>query len=398
MWRTTVIAITGSVGKTTAKDCLATILASRAPTHRTLRSQNTLPGVPRTLLGIRPWHRYAVVEIGTDGFGHIRRGARLVRPDVAVLLGVARTHTKAFRSLEATAAEKSDLLRYVPKSGTAILNADDPYVREMGNVCRGRVVFFGSGSECDVAVERSSSVWPERLTLTVRAGDARAELTTKLVGTHWTGSVLAAVAAALACGFSLEEASSALRTMAPTTARMQPVRLPNGAIVIRDEHIAAPDSVDAMFEVLREARAGRRILVISDLSDSKARPKRRQQDLGRFAAEHCGFALFVSDSGHHAVRAAIAAGMDPAQCRHVLDPLTAAELLREELRAGDLVFLKGRMSDHLSRVLFAQFGEIGCWVETCGLRYLCDVCPKLEPSFELEATLESAARSVAEGS
>jgi UDP-N-acetylmuramoyl-tripeptide--D-alanyl-D-alanine ligase len=398
MWRTTVVAITGSVGKTTAKDCLANILASRAPTHRTLRSQNTLVGVPRTLLGIRPWHRYAVVEIGTDGFGHIRRGARLVRPDVAVLLGVARTHTMVFRSLDATAAEKSDLLRFVPRSGAAILNADDPYIREMGNLCRGRVVFFGSGPDCDVAVERSSSVWPERLTLAVRAGNARGEVTTKLVGTHWTGSVLAAVAAALTCGLSFEEASSALRTMVPPTARMQPVRLPNGAIVIRDEHTAAPDSVEAMLAVLREAKAGRRILVISDLSDSKAKPKRRQQDLGRIAAEHCGFALFISDAGHHAVRAAIAAGMDPTRCRQVLDPRTAAELLRDELRASDLVFLKGRMSDHLSRLLFAQFGEIGCWVETCGLRYLCDVCPKLEPSFELEATLESAARSVAEGS
>ena len=98
MFRTTVVAITGSVGKTTAKECLAAVLAARGPTLKTLDNQNDGPGVPRTLLRLRPWHRFAVIEVGTATPGLVRRSARLVGPHVAIVLNVAHTHTDAYPS------------------------------------------------------------------------------------------------------------------------------------------------------------------------------------------------------------------------------------------------------------------------------------------------------------
>jgi UDP-N-acetylmuramoyl-tripeptide--D-alanyl-D-alanine ligase len=138
LFRTTFIAITGSVGKTTAKECMAAILSTQFRTVLTLNNQNVHYGVPLTMLRVRPWHRFAVIEMGTDGPGLIKRSARLVRPHVAIILTVAKSHTKVFSSLEQIAAEKSSLLDVLLPSRLAILNADDSRVGRMasGRRCR----------------------------------------------------------------------------------------------------------------------------------------------------------------------------------------------------------------------------------------------------------------------
>ena len=131
MLRTTVIAITGSTGKTTAKECLAAVLQRHGRTLKTFRNQNDQLGVPRTILAMRPWHRFAVVEVATGKPGDIRRSARVLKPDIAIILGVGRTHTDKFRTLDDTAAEKSALLDYLPRRGAVILNGDDQRVSAM---------------------------------------------------------------------------------------------------------------------------------------------------------------------------------------------------------------------------------------------------------------------------
>jgi UDP-N-acetylmuramoyl-tripeptide--D-alanyl-D-alanine ligase len=387
MFRTTVIAITGSVGKTTAKECLAAVLATRGATLKTLDNQNDGPGVPRTLLRLRPWHRFAVIEVGTATPGLIARSARLVKPDLAIVLNVAHTHTDAFASLDATAAEKAALVGRLARRGIAILSGDDDRVRAMAERCRGRVVWFGQKPDSDVVAEDVRSGWPERLRFVVRAGRDRVLVRTQLVGAHWVNSALATLAAARACGVPPAEAAAALAGVAPFTARMQPVALPGGAVVIRDEETGSPDSLRAMLAVLREARAGRRVLVWSDLSDSKAKPRKRQRDMGLVAAELADAAIFVGEHAHHAVRAAVGAGMDPAACHAAATVADAARRMGDELREGDLVFLKGRATDHLSRIVFAQLGPIGCWRRRCQVRSVCDLCWALRPGFDLERAL-----------
>ena len=169
--------------------------------------------------------------------------------------------------------------------------------------------------------------------------------------------------------------------------RMQPVVLPGGAIIMRDEENGSPDTLDAMLQVLRNARAKRRGLIFSDQSDSRESPRRRLKTIGQLAAELCDLAVFVGAHAHHATRAAIDAGMQPACCREFATLREAAQWLKVSLAPGDLVFLKGRGTDHLSRILFAQFGNIGCWKASCGITRLCDVCDQLEPDFDLGAAL-----------
>jgi UDP-N-acetylmuramoyl-tripeptide--D-alanyl-D-alanine ligase len=317
----------------------------------------------------------------------MRRLARMVRPDVAIVLRVARTHTNNFRTLEATAAEKAQLLTLLSRRGTAILNADDERVRSMADECRGRVLFFGQTGECHFRAEEASSVWPERLSFTVRSGDELTPVRTLLVGTHWVGSVLAALAASAACGVPVAAAAEGIGSVPPFTARMQPVVLPSGAVVVRDEETGSPDTLEAMLKVLRESRAERRILVFSDVSDSGARQRKRQREIGASAAGLVDLAIFTSSHGHHAVRGAVEAGMDPAHCHNIPSLAKVADFLKTELREGDLVFVRGRSTDHLSRVVLAQYGSIGCWTSSCRIRRVCDLCTLLQPEFDLAQAL-----------
>ncbi len=389
MVRTTVIAITGSVGKTTAKECLAAVLAPHGRTVKTAQNQNDRYGVPRTIWAMRPWHRFAVVEVGSSGPGTIRGLARLLRPDVAIILCVARTHTKEFGTLAATAAEKAELLTCLPKGGLAILNADDPHVRPMADRCTAPVRYFGESVQADYRAESVESRWPGRLRLVLCTQGSEQAVHTQLVGTHWLSSVLAAIAAAHVCGVRIDQAARRIGDVPPFMGRMQAVALPNGAIFMRDEENGSPDTLRAMFKVLRESQAPRRGLVFSDVSDSKLKPRKRLRNIARAAAEHCDFAVFVGAHGRRAAEAAVAAGMDPASVHNFVDIKRAAERLKHLLREGDLVFLKGRATDHLTRILFAQFGPIGCWKTNCRIRRPCDVCQQLKPAFSLRAALQT---------
>jgi UDP-N-acetylmuramoyl-tripeptide--D-alanyl-D-alanine ligase len=198
---------------------------------------------------------------------------------------------------------------------------------------------------------------------------------------------LAALTAAKHCGVSLQDGSEAVSTVKPFPGRMEPVTLQNGVTVIRDEYNGTEETFLSMLKVMKESQAARSILVISDISDFKGNSRVRQRAIGKLAAEHADVALFLSKSSHHAVKSAIQNGMAPENCHSAVISPQGADLLAALLKPGDLVFLKGRTTDHVTRVLFAQFGEIGCWKDKCSITRVCDVCKQLRPGFDLEKAL-----------
>ncbi len=388
VWRrllvnSTVIGITGSVGKSTTMELLYAILSTQAATVSTVLNQNDRAGVARTLLRARPGTRFVIVEYGTSGPGAIARVGRLVKPDIGVVLSIARTHTRSFNTLDDTAAEKAEIFNHMARGATALVNADDPYVCEMAKDFPGEVLSFGSNAGCDIQHSDAASIWPKRLGIRVKSGGQEAFVQTQLVGTHWASSIAAAISIARICGVSLEDSAKAIAQVSPFMARMQPVRLPNGAIVIRDEYNGSQDTFEKMIDVLKQAQAERLVLIISDVTDRKGTSRKRQVEIGRVAAELAHMAIFCGDHGHHAKKAAIKAGMDPEHCHHVMGLRATSELMKKHLRAGDLVFLKGRTTDHLSRLVFAQYGEFACWNENCRFTITCDVCAELRAQFDL---------------
>lgn len=378
LFRTTFIAVTGSLGKTTAKECLAAILASSDSTFRSYRNQNSPASVVLNLLRIRPWHRFAVLEVASAAPGSMRRSARLVTPDVAIVLPVLRTHTSTFGSLKEHAAEKRVLLDYLRPGGSALLFADDPQVRDMAAGLPRRVVLFGTMPGCDIRAEEVSSPWPRRLAFTVRSDVSVQAVTTRLAGVHWLPSALAALAAANLLGMDLTRAAEALSKVDPFTARHQPVRVPSGAVVLRDDYSASIDTVEPSLRILREASADRRLLAITDMSDFGVN---RRQRLKRLAAAAPGAAevlVIVGEEAEYGRRRAIDAGLPEGNVHAFAAIREAAGFLRQELRPGDLMLLKGRTTDHAARILFAQVGPVGCWKEFCPKRMPCDICWELD--------------------
>ncbi len=150
-----VVAVTGSSGKTTSRECLAAILRRRGPTLATTGNRNASCRLSKTLLQLRSSHRYAVIEIGIDAPGQMRRWAGAVRPDIAVVHTVNLTHREALPTLEITAREKARVLDALRPGGVAVLNGEDPYVRAMSSPRVSRTVFFG---DCDGSIARAADV------------------------------------------------------------------------------------------------------------------------------------------------------------------------------------------------------------------------------------------------
>jgi UDP-N-acetylmuramoyl-tripeptide--D-alanyl-D-alanine ligase len=377
MYKTTFVVVSGSVGKTTAKEMIAAVLSGRGRTYRSIANQNSGVLLPLNVLRVRPWHQFAVIEISTSVKGVMPRSARLLRPDIAIMLAVRRTHTDAYPTLDECAAEKAQLFDFLSERGIGLLNGDDERVARMAERVPGRVRFFGSSPESYVWARNVSSAWPDRLSFEAYSADESVPVSTQLVGKHWLPSVLATLAVGRCAGISLSAAAAVINRLEPFRGRMQPVRLPNSAVVLRDDYQSSIDVANAAFAALGEARASRRLLVMTDMSDFDKRTQYRLKHIAAAAAGAADMAVFIGSKSGYGARRAVETGMSPADV-FAFDTLQgAADFLKDELRAGDLMLLKGRVSDHVARLFFHQFGTVECWKKTCSKTMLCDECWEL---------------------
>jgi UDP-N-acetylmuramoyl-tripeptide--D-alanyl-D-alanine ligase len=388
LFRTIFIAVTGSLGKTAAKDLLGAMLATAGPTVKTPGNRNARVGIPRTILMVRPWHRFAVLETGTDRPGGLVRASLLVRPNVVLILKVDRTHNSAFKTLDRTALEKRQILRFMRRTGVAVLNADDDRVAAMADYAPAQVVWFGDKEGLHVSVEKAESRWPETLRVKLRVGDKSVEAPTRLVGVHWRHSLAGALAAAIACGVPPQQAAAAASAVEPYPGRMQPAGLPGGALVLRDDFNGSIASLGAALEVLRHARARRRILVISDCADFRRRPRERMKYYARVSKESADAVVFVGERAGCGVESARKLGMSEDEAHGFVRWQDAAQFLRSHLGAGDLVLLRGQGLHHLARLYFAMTGTVGCHKAHCSRTEICDHCPEL--LFRLSSGEENA--------
>ncbi len=378
MFRTTFIAVTGSLGKTSCKDAISAVLASRFPTVSTTGSANHFGGITKTVLRVRPWTRYAVVEVGIVKPGQMKRFARALKPDIAVWISVARTHTMNFKSLETTAREKSMLVEGIRSAGVAILNDDNPHIAAYQPPASIRAIYFGTTSRSAYSATGIDGKWPELLSFTLTgSGEYPVRVSTRFLGSHWIGSLLPAFIVGREAGISVADAAAALAGCEPMQRRMSPVGLSNGATIIRDEVNGSVDSLGAALAVFEEARAERKIIVFTDVSDSSQKPRIRVRNVGRAAARIADGAMFLGEHAEYGARAALAGGLSPGQVWSFVNIGDGAKCLKRELRPGDLVLLRGRRVDHLQRVFLSLTQDVSCWRNRCNKRIDCMSCSLL---------------------
>ncbi|MEW5788488.1 MAG: UDP-N-acetylmuramoyl-tripeptide--D-alanyl-D-alanine ligase [Pseudomonadota bacterium] len=270
------VAITGSNGKTTVKEMVAAILALEAGEETVLATRGNLNndiGMPLTLLGLTPEHRYGVIEMGMNHPGELAYLSNLARPDVALVNNALRAHLEGLGSLEAVARAKGEIYGGLPADGTAIINADDPHAGLWQSMNAGRnVLSFGFGRHADVAVQSLDDTlvnWqlgnPEA-NLRLRTPRGLIETTLGVPGRHNLANAAAATACALALGAGPEAIARGLAHFGGVKGRLQAHPCILGASLIDDTYNANPDSVLAAIQVLAE-KPGTRILVLGDMGE-----------------------------------------------------------------------------------------------------------------------------------
>lgn len=331
-----VVAITGSMGKTTTKDLLTHLVP--APVVATRRSMNNELGVPLTALEVDEHTATLVLEMGADHEGDLTYLTGLVPPDVAVVLAVGRAHLGVFGSVAAIARAKAELVQALGPDGTAVLNADDPLVAEMAPLAPRRV-FFGRGQE--VRAEGIALDGRSRASFTLYLPDGAASVKLGLVGAHHVGNALAAAAAAHVLGVGVDAIAAGLSEHGPDSPhRMDVTQRADGITVIDDAYNANPASMAAALRTLAHLSRGRRsVAVLGPMLELGPQEVELHREVGQLARELGIDAVYTLGelSAHIAVP-----GLDVTQCAD-LSELRAAL----ELRAGDVVLFKASNGSHL---------------------------------------------------
>jgi UDP-N-acetylmuramoyl-tripeptide--D-alanyl-D-alanine ligase len=327
-----VVGITGSSGKTSTKDLLASVLATAGETVAPVNSLNGEIGVPLTVCRITPTTRFLVAEMGARGIGHIAYLTRIAPPQVAIVLNVGTAHVGEFGSRANIAVAKGELPESLPTEGLAILNADDPIVAGMRSRTAARVQLVGRSPEADVrAVDVTlSELGRPSFTLVTPEGERR--VTLSLSGAHHVGNALAVAAACLELGLDLDAVVAGLDAARPVSRwRMEVTERADGVVVVNDAYNANPDSMRAALDALAAIDTpGRRWAVLGEMLELGADS----------AAEHAGVGAYAAGLGvDHVV--AVGEGARAIEAPEwVPDTDAAYDLLVERLRPGDVVLLK----------------------------------------------------------
>ena len=343
-----VIAVTGSVGKTSTKEAIAQVLARRGQVLKSEGNLNNEIGLPLTLLQLRPEHRWAAVEMGMYAPGEIARLVEIARPAVGVVTNVGPVHLERLGSIEAISRAKAELPQGLPADGVAILNGDDDRVRAMAEATRARVITFGLGAGCDLRATGVESHGLAGLEASFHHGGRVHRVRLPWVGRHNVYVALAAAAVGLAEGLVWEEIAAGLAE-AGTLGRMTVLAGYAGSTILGDTYNACPASVLADLDLLAELN-GRHLALLGDMLELGAYEEEGHRQVGRRAAEVLDVLATV---GPRASRIA----EEARRCNPRLavrawhDREEAAAWLRSQLAAGDYVLVKGSRGMALEQVV-----------------------------------------------
>ncbi len=348
-------AVTGSNGKTTTKELVASILSMRGPTLKTHGNLNNEIGVPLTLFGLNRTHVAAVIEMGMNHLGEIARLTDIARPDAGLITIVQPAHLEGVGSIEGVAKAKAELFHGLGRDSIAVVNLDDHRIARQASSVSAKKLTWGRAVEADV---RLISVEPQgRDGLSLRIGYGGKEYSTALhlVGEHNAMNATGAFALALALGYSPEECVRGLEAAQAHARRLQILDAPNGVTVIDDCYNANPASMNAALRTVQElASDGRAVAVLGDMLELGSAETHEHTQLGIAASDHVALlALFGPRTKHAHVQAVKKLG---AKAKHFEDVGELVAWLRQELLPNDYVLVKGSRGMRLERVVEALTG------------------------------------------
>lgn len=337
-----VVAITGSVGKTTTKEFTAELLSKK---FRVLKSEgnfNNHLGLALSLLGIEPHHEVAVLEMAMSGQGEIRALTEIAPPDVAVITNINPAHLEFLKSLDNIAAAKREILEGIKTGGTAVLNNDDPYVAKIGREWSGRKIMFGFSDGCDIQARNIQRRGYDGFRFHLRYGSQTHRVRFAFLAEGHLYNLLAAVGAASAFSIPFESIEKAIQDLRPFPKRGILFRLDKDIVLIDDSYNSNPKALETALRSFAELPARRKVAVLGDMLELGEAEIRFHEEAGRFVVQN-GWNILVTIGrlGRRMAAAALAVGMRPDRVFSFMTSDEAADKIFSLLDEGDLILVKG---------------------------------------------------------
>ncbi|MEW6380420.1 MAG: UDP-N-acetylmuramoyl-tripeptide--D-alanyl-D-alanine ligase [bacterium] len=336
------VAITGSNGKTTTKEMIASIMTCKGKVLKTEGNRNNLIGLPLTLCGLSDEVKAVVLELGMNAFGEIRSLTRICQPDVGLITNIGPAHIEFFGSLEKISQAKGELYDEMKPEAVAVINLDDPYCLKLASR-RSRIITFGLREGADL---RGENIRQEetKTSFVLRTGAEKVDITIPLVGRVNVYNALAAAAAARALRIPLSHIRRGLEQVTLPPMRMMRLSGPNGSIILNDAYNANPASMCSAIDTLIQSKKGegRAILVLGDMLELGPDAERFHRQVGRLVAHNSIDFLFTfGPLAHWIAEEALASGMDKNCIFPDLNHNQIAETLKTLLAPGDRILIKG---------------------------------------------------------
>ena len=355
-----VVAVTGSNGKTTTKNLMRAIFERQGPTVAPQGSFNNHVGAPISMLGITFDTRYLLVEMGASGSREIARLVSIARPDIGIVLKVGMAHAGEFGGIDAVQRAKSEMVTDLDPAAVAILNADDGRVVQMAELTPASVRWFGLSESADVRAEDIEST-ATGTAFTLVVGDVRYPVLLRILGEHHVSNALAALTAARELGVDLNEAITAIEAVPRAERwRMELLTPASGAIVINDAYNASPDSMAAALKTLAQIRGpqDRTVAVLGEMAELGEYSDEEHDRIGRLVVRlNIQKLVVVGHGARHIHNAAGLEGSWDGETVLVDTREEAYDLLRDELGEGDIVLVKSSKSAGL-RFLGDRLGDV----------------------------------------
>ncbi|HEX2912619.1 MAG TPA: UDP-N-acetylmuramoyl-tripeptide--D-alanyl-D-alanine ligase [Chloroflexia bacterium] len=347
-----VTGITGSVGKTTTKELTANVLAERFRVFKSPKSYNNEYSLMPLILEIQPEHQQAVLEMGCGWeLGELRRLCGAAQPHIGVILGVSESHLERMGSIENIARSKAELIESLPPEGWAVLNGDDFRVRAMSGQTRAQVFFYGSDPDFDLWADQVESFGLEGISFRVHYKGESRKLRLPAPGKHNIQNALAASAVGLLCGLSWQEIEAGLQN---PSGQVRLLTLPgcNSSTILDDAYNASAVSTLAALDVLADTLvAGRRLALLGDMLELGSYSEEAHRLVGRRAAQVVDYLVVTGELSELTASEANRNGLNEQSIIRAETKVEAAEWLKQNLAAGDLLLVKASRGIALEEVI-----------------------------------------------
>lgn len=371
-----VIAITGSVGKTTTKEAVCMVVKRTSRTWYSELNYNNEIGVPLTVLGLGPssspfvwffnllkglWLTFGirvkdypeklVLEMAADKPGDIEYLADFIKPQVAIVTNVSPVHAEFFGDIEFTAREKEQLIKALDKDGVAILNVDDKRVKKMGESLKGDLIYYGLGDEAQVKASKIETGIEGTSFIFDYEGKREKVLLPHLIGEHFAYAALAAIAVGIYLGMDFKEIAKSLEGLKPPPHRLSLVKGEKETVVIDDTYNASASSTIEALKVLGKLKGNFRIAVLGDMLELGDYTEREHRRVGKRVPEVAQLLITVGKYAHFIADEAVKNGFPKDKVFNTKNKNEALKVLREHLQENDVVLIKGSRGVELDEVV-----------------------------------------------